>query len=178
MKNATSTALSRNRIPAATLANWDPLLLAVMERVSQFDQTDLFMIRLRKPKSNQTFGDYPALVIGVVEPLISSKHEQASLFIHASGLIDSETVPGTEEIGWNRAGFDTQKGKKGNTFGKGPMSFAELPAALVSALDVFAMFYGVTERSSIVTLGDPEFEEILDRTEGVKRRTLGNYQLF
>jgi len=112
-----------------------------------------------------------------VEPLIPSKDAQASLFIHASGLLDSGTVPGTEEIGWIRAGFDAQKGKKGNTFGKGPMSFAELPVALVSALDVFAMFYGISERSLIVTLGDPEFEQILGRTFGIRRKALGSYQL-
>lgn len=177
LNRSTQTSLSKTKIPTATLANWDPLLHGVMERVSHFDQTDLFMIRFRNPRSNQAFGEHPTLVIGAFEPLIAPKHEQGSLFINASGLVDSGTVPGTQEIGWNRAGFHTQKGKRGDTFGKGPMSFAELPAALVSALDVFAMFYGVSERSAIVTLGDPEFEQILDRTDGIRRTALGSYQL-
>jgi hypothetical protein len=178
LKNSAGTSLSKTKILIATLTHWDPLLQAVMERVSQFEETELFMIRFRNPKSKHVFGEHPTLLIGALDPVPASKDRQVLLFIHAYGLIDSETVSGTEEVGWEKAGFDVQKSKKGNSFTRGPMSLTELPAALLSALDVFEMFYGVTERSSIAALGDLGFEQILNRTPGMARRPSGNYQLI
>ncbi len=178
LKKSTGTSLSKTKILIATLTHWDPLLQAVMERVSQFEETELFMIRFRNPKSKNFLGQYPTLVVGRVEPWLASGKLPDDLFIHAFGLIDSETVSGTEEVGWEKAGFDVQKSKKGNSFTRGPVSLTELPAALLSALDVFEMFYGVTERSSIAPLGDPGFEQILNRTPGMARRPSGNYQLI
>jgi hypothetical protein len=170
--------IDRRKVEVKTLTNWEPLIMAVMQHVPQFDVTNLFMIRFRNPKSKHVFGEHPTLLIGGLDPVPASKDRQVLLFIHAYGLIGSETVSGTEQVGWEKAGFDVQKSKKGNSFTRGPVSLTELPAALLSALDVFEMFYGVTERSSIAALGDPGFEQILNRTPGMVRRPSGNYQLI
>jgi hypothetical protein len=177
LKKSTGTSLSKTKILIATLTHWDPLLQAVMERVSQFEETELFMIRFRNPKSKNFLGQYPTLVVGRVEPLLAPRNLSDDLFIHAFGLIDSETLRGSEETGWLRAGFDIQQSKKGVTFGKGPMKLSDLPASLLSALDVFTMFYGVTDESLIIILGDPDFEKILEQTAGLRRLRPGAYRL-
>jgi hypothetical protein len=176
-KQSADTSLSQTNAPYAIFTNWDPLLQAVVERVSQFEETDLSMIRSRTPRSKHVLGEYPTLVVGRLEPLLASATLPADLFIHAFGLIAPETVPGSEERGWLRAGFDVQRGKRRATFGKGPLHLNDLPASFLSALDVFSMFYGVTDESLIITLGDPELEQALERTAEIHKVRAGRFLL-
>ena len=174
---SSETSLSKTRIPTATLANWDPLLHAVLNRVSRLEDTDLFLVYFTTEAKWRRFGEAPTLVIGRVKPLMNKVNDPVDVFINASGLIAEGIEPGSEVIGWARAGFGVQEGKSGKSFGAGPLPEKEFASAFLSAMDVFAMFYGVSAQSKIVTLGDPLFEEIMDSTAGLIRRKPGKYQL-
>lgn len=177
LKRSTGTSLSKTKIPTATLANWDPLRQAVFNRISRMEDTDLFLVYFTTEAKWRRFGEAPTLVIGRVEPMLGKAHDPLGVFINASGLIAAGIEPGSEVIGWSKAGFDVQDGKSGKSFGAGPLSEKEFAQAFLSAMDVFAMIYGVSSQSQIVTLGDPLFESILDATPGLARRKPGKYQL-
>lgn len=177
LKKSTETSLTKTKIPTATMANWDPLLQAVLNRVSRLEDTDLFLVYFTSEAKWRRFGEAPTLVIGRVKPLMNKVNDPLDVFINASGLIAEGIEPGSEVIGWARAGFDVQESKTGKSFGAGPLPEQEFAQAFLSAMDVFAMFYGVSANSQIVTLGDPLFEEILDATPGLVRRKPGKYQL-
>lgn len=177
LKRSADAALEKNEIPTLTLTNWNPLLQAVLKRVSSLEDTDLFLIYFSTYSRRGRFGEAPTLVVGGVQPLISASKYPVAVFINASGLIEEGIEPGSEVLGWARAGFDAQEGRSGQSFGAGPLSEQQFASAFLSAMDVFAMFYGVSALGHILTLGDPLFEEILDATPGLARRKAGKYQI-
>lgn len=177
LKKSSETSLSKTKIPTATFANWDPLLRAVLNRVSRLEDTDLFLVYFTTEAKLRRFGEAPTLVIGRVKPLMSSMNDSVDVFINASGVTADGIDPGSEVIGWARAGFDFQESKGAKSFGLGPLSEKDFAPAFLSALDVFAMFYGVSSNSHIVTLGDPIFEEVLDATPDLVRLKPGKYRL-
>jgi hypothetical protein len=162
---------------AVALPNWEPLLRAVMHRVEKLEETDLFMIHFKNSRSKLTYGEYPTLVIGRLKPILNQSLGQSEIFISAMGKVADGTEPGSEDVNWLRLGFQSEASKRTKSFGIGPIPVSALPQILVSAFDLFSIFYGVSSESRVGTIGDPELEEILDNSAGLKRIKLGEYRL-
>jgi hypothetical protein len=170
-------SVAKLKTDAVTLPNWEPLLLAVMHRVEQLDETDLFMIHFKNPKSTLTYGENPTLVIGRLKPILNQSSGQSAIFISAMGKVAEGIEPGSEDVNWLRLGFQSEASKRTKSFGIGPVPTRALPQILISAIDLFSIFYGVSSESRVRTIGDPELEEILDNCAGLKRVKLGEYRL-
>jgi hypothetical protein len=162
---------------AVTLPNWEPLLRAVMHRVEKLEETDLFMIHFKNSRSKLTYGEYPTLVIGRLKPISNQSSGQSEIFISAMGKVADGIEPGSEDLNWLRLGFQSEASKRTKSFGTGPVPVSALPQILVSAFDLFSIFYGVSSESRVGAMGDPELEEILDNWAGLKRVKLGEYRL-
>ncbi len=162
---------------AVTLPNWEPLLRAVMHRVEKLEETDLFMIHFKNPKSTLTYGEYPTLIIGRLKPILNPSSGQLEVFMSAIGKVADGIESGSEDLNWLRLGFKSEASKRTKSYGIGPVPVSALPQILVSALDLFSIFYGVSSESRVGTIGDPELEEILDNCAGLKRVKHGQYRL-
>ena len=167
----------KSKTDAVTLPNWEPLLRAVMGRVEQLDETDLFMIHFKNSRSKLTYGEYPTLIIGRLKPILDQSSEQAEIFISAMGKVADGIESGSEDLNWLRLGFQSEASKRTKSFGIGPVPVSSLPQILVSAFDLFSIFYGVSSESRVGTIGDPELEDILDKCAGLKRVKLGEFRL-
>jgi len=173
----TGNSLAKVKSDAVTLPNWEPLINAVKHRVEKLDETDLFMIHFKNSRSKLTYGEYPTLVIGRLKPILNQSSGQSEIFISAMGKVADGTEPGSEDVNWLRLGFQSEASKRTKSFGIGPIPVSALPQILVSAFDLFSIFYGVSSESRVGTIGDPELEEILDNSAGLKRIKLGEYRL-
>ncbi len=169
--------LTKVKSDAVTLPNWEPLINAVMNRVEQLDETDLFMIHFKNSRSKLTYGEYPTLVIGRLKPILNQSSGQSEIFISAMGKVADGIEPGSENLNWLRLGFQSEASKRTKSFGIGPVPVSALPQILVSAFDLFSIFYGVSSESRVGTIGDPELEEVLDKCAGLKRVKHGEYRL-
>jgi len=170
-------SLAKSMSEAVALPNWEPLLRAVMRRVEKLDETDLFMIHFKNPKSKLTYGEYPTLIIGRLKPILNQSLGQSEIFISAMGKVADGIEPSSEDLNWLRLGFKSEASKRTKSFGIGPVPVSALPQILVSAFDLFSIFYGVSSESCVGTIGDPELEDILDKCAGLKRVKLGEYRL-
>jgi hypothetical protein len=170
-------SLAKVKSDAVTLPNWEPLINAVMHRVEKLDETDLFMIHFKNAMSKSTYGEYPTLIIGRLKPILNQSSGQSEIFISAMGKVADGTEPGSEDVNWLRLGFQSEASKRTKSFGIGPVPVSALPQILVSAFDLFSIFYGVSSESRVGTIGDPELEEVLDKCAGLKRVKLGEYRL-
>ncbi len=171
------SAVAKVKSEVVTLPNWEPLIQAVMQRAEKLGETDLFMVHFKNSKSKSSFGEYPTLIIGSIKPLLSQNSKQSEVFVSAMGQLSTETEPGSEDLNWLRLGFQLEQSKRTKSFGIGPVLIEALPEILFSAMDVFSLFYGVSSESRVRTFGDPEFEDILDNSAGLKRIKLGEYRL-
>jgi hypothetical protein len=167
----------KSKTDAVALPNWGPLLRAVMDRVEQLDETDLFMIHFKTSRSKLTYGEYPTLIIGRLKPILNPSSGQLEVFMSAMGKVADGIEPGSEDLNWLRLGFKSEASKRTKSYGIGLVPVSALPQILVSALDLFSIFYGVSSESRVGTIGDPELEEILDKCVGLKRVKLGEYRL-
>ncbi len=172
-----ASAVARIKSEVVTLPNWEPLIQAVMQRAEKLGETDLFMVHFKNTKSKSSFGEYPTLIIGSIKPLLSQNSKQSEVFVSAMGQVSADTGPGSEDVNWLRLGFQLEQSKRTKSFGIGPVLIEALPEILFSAMDVFSLFYGVSSESRVRTFGDPEFEDILDNSAGLKRIKLGEYRL-
>jgi hypothetical protein len=148
-----------------------------MHRVEKLEETDLFMIHFKNPKSKLTYGEYPTLIIGRLKPILNPSSGQLEVFMSAMGKVADGIEPGSEDLNWRRLGFNSEASKRTKSYGIGPVPTSALPQFLISAIDLFSIFYGVSSESRVRTIGDPELEEILDNCEGLKRVKLGEYRL-
>jgi hypothetical protein len=170
-------SVAKVKSDAVALPNWEPLLRAVMHRVAKLDETDLFMIHFKNSRSKLTYVEYPTLVIGRLKPILNQSSGQSAIFISAMGKVAEGIEPGSEDVNWLRLGFQSEASKRTKSFGIGPVPTSALPQILISAIDLFSIFYGVSSASRVRTIGDPELEEILDNCAGLKRVKLGEYRL-
>jgi hypothetical protein len=170
-------SVERVKSDVVTLPNWEPLIQAIMQRAEKLDETDLFMIHFKNPKTKSSYGEDPTLIIGRLKPLTMQSSQQPDVFVSALGKVAQEIEPGSEDLSWLRLGFQIEESKKTRSFGVGPVPIDRLPQILFSALDVFSVFYGVSIDSRVRTIGDPELEDILDNCTGLKRVKLGEYRL-
>jgi hypothetical protein len=170
-------SVAKVKSDAVTLPDWEPLLRAVMHRVEKLEETELFMIHFKSPRSKLTYGEYPTLVIGRLKPILNQSSGQSEIFISAMGKVADGIEPGSEDLNWLRLGFQSEASKRTKSFGTGPVPVSALPQILVSAFDLFSIFYGASSESRVGTIGDPELEEILDNSAGLKRIKLGEYHL-
>ena len=169
--------LDKVKSDAVALPNWEPLIRAVMHRAEKLDETDLFMIHFKNSRSKLTYGEYPTLIIGRLKPILHPSPEPSEIFISAMGNVSEGIEPGSEDLNWLRLGFQSEASKRTKSFGIGPVPVSSLPQILVSAFDLFSIFYGVSSESRVGTIGDPELEEILNKCAGLKRVKLGEYRL-
>jgi hypothetical protein len=171
------SAVAKVKSEVVALPNWEPLIQAIMQRAEKLGETDLFMVHFKNSKSKSSFGEYPTLIIGSIKPLLSQSSKQSEVFVSAMGKVSADTEPGSEDVNWLRLGFQLEQSKRTKSFGIGPVPIDSLPEILFSAMDVFSLFYGVSSQSRVRTIGDPELEDILDNSAGLKRIKLGEYRL-
>jgi hypothetical protein len=170
-------SLAKVTSEVVALPNWGPLTQAIMQRVEKLDETDLFMAHFKNPMSKSIYGEHPTLIIGRLKPIFKESSRQPEVFISAMGKVADGNEPGSEDVSWQRLGFQLEQSKRTKSFGKGPVPVTALPQVLVSAIDVFSIFYGVSSESRVRAIGDPELEDILDNCAGLKRVKLGEYRL-
>jgi hypothetical protein len=170
-------SLAKVTSEVVALPNWDPLIQAIMQRAEKLDETDLFMVHFKNPMSKSTYGEHPTLIIGRLKPILKQSSEQPEVFISAMGKVADDIEPGSEDLNWQRLGFQLEQSKRTKSFGMGPVPVSALPQVLFSAIDVFSIFYGVSSESRVRAIGDPELEELLDNCSGLKRVKLGEYRL-
>ncbi len=172
-----ANAVAKLESEVVTLPNWEPLIQAIMQRAEKLDETDLFMIHFKNPKTKSSYGEDPTLIIGRLKPLTIQSSQQPDVFVSALGKVAQEIEPGSEDLSWLRLGFQIEESKRTKSFGVGPVPVDRLPQILFSAVDLFSVFYGVSGESRVRTIGDPELEDILDNCAGLKRVKLGEYRL-
>ncbi len=170
-------AVAKVKSDVVTLPNWEPLIEAIMQRVEKLDESDLFMIHFKNPKTKSNYGEDPTLIIGRLKPLSIQPSQQAEVFVSALGKVAQDIEPGSEDLSWLRLGFQIEESKRTKSFGVGPVPIDRLPQILFSAVGVFSVFYEVSIHSRVRTIGDPELEDILDNCAGLKRVKLGEYRL-
>jgi hypothetical protein len=161
----------------AAFPSWDPLLQAVWERASILEENEIFMFQLQNRKLRLLNRDNPTLIIGRLKRQPNQSLLDHEFFVTAMGLVSDGVVPGSEDLSWQRIGFQVEQTRQTKSFGTGPVTKRDLNAVLVSALDVFHVFYGVSMESRIRNAGDEVLEELLSLNRGIKRVRTGVYGL-
>ena len=170
-------AVAKVKSDVVALPNWEPLLEAVWERATMLEDNEVFMFRLKNPKSKLIDRENPTLIIGRLKGSSNQSFREADFFVTAMGNVSAEVDPASEVAIWERIGFQLEQTKQTKSFGHGPVSIRRLTAVLTSALDTFHVFYGVSSESRIRNTGDPYLEVLLDMNPGIRRVRMGEFRL-
>ena len=142
-------SVAKVKSDVVALPNWEPLLHALRERAQMLQENQVFMVRLKNPRSKLVNREHSTLIIGRLKSLPVQSPEVQDFFMTAMGELAAGLEPGSEDANWQRLGFQLEKTRQSKSFGFGPASAIELNEVLTAALDSFHVFYGVSMDSRI-----------------------------